>query len=90
MGCIASGIQEVRGARAEESDYVHKMGLYEKVPVEECVGMIGKRPTSTRWIDISKGVRPTQIIDRDLSRERSTTTSVRIFVQQPPPHFFGS
>ena len=45
----------VKRARKEEIDYVHKMLLYDKLPVEECISMTGRSPISTRWIDINKG-----------------------------------
>ena len=49
--------KEVKRARREEVDYVHKMQLYDKVPVEECMRVTGRKPISTRWIDINKGGR---------------------------------
>ena len=46
---------EVKQIREEEVDYVHKMQLYDKVPVEECMRATGRKPISTRWVDINKG-----------------------------------
>ena len=33
--------QKVKQARREEIEYVHKMSLYEKVPIKECVARTG-------------------------------------------------
>ena len=45
----------VKAARAEEINYVKKMGLYIKVLVSERLKQTGHRPISVRWIDINKG-----------------------------------
>ena len=47
--------KEVKKARMEEVQYVRKMQLYTKVPLEECLNKIGKKPIAVRWIDINKG-----------------------------------
>ena len=54
----------VRVARAEEIAYVRKMGVYTKVPMNECLTKTGKQPTSTRRIDTNKGGAPTPITDQ--------------------------
>merc|ERR1712218_164332 len=36
-------------------EYVHKMRLYDKVPIKECRRITGKMPITVRWIDINKG-----------------------------------
>ena len=46
--------QDVRKARAEEIEYVRFMGLYTKVPIQQCYERTGQAPISTRWIDINK------------------------------------
>ena len=46
---------EVRRARQEEVDYIHKMNLYTKVPTVECHKRTGTAPIIVRWIDINKG-----------------------------------
>lgn len=46
---------QVKRARAEEVEYVRKMGLYNKVPIRQCYEKTGKGPISVRWIDINKG-----------------------------------
>ena len=45
----------VRKAREEEIEYVRKMKLYTKVPIQECYAKIGRAPITIRWIDINKG-----------------------------------
>ena len=47
--------REVKRARQEEIDYVHKMNLYTKVQIKEAYKETGKGPISVRWIDINKG-----------------------------------
>ena len=47
--------EQVKKARKEEIEYVHKMGLYVKVPISECHNKTGKPPITVRWIDINKG-----------------------------------
>ena len=46
---------QVKAARAEETEYIHKMKFYEKVPIAECHKKTGKDPIAIRWIDINKG-----------------------------------
>ena len=46
---------EVKRARKEEIDYFRKMGVYKKVPIEQCWSRTGKGPTPARWADINKG-----------------------------------
>ena len=47
--------EQVKKARKEEIEYVHKMGLYVKVPINECHNKTGKPQIIVRWIDINKG-----------------------------------
>ena len=44
----------VRRARGEDIEYVRKMRLYPKAPIQECYAKIGKAPITVRWIDINK------------------------------------
>ena len=48
-------LDRVREARREEIAYFRKMGVYVKVPIQECWDRTGKNPIATRWIDINKG-----------------------------------
>ena len=47
--------QKVRRTREEEIEYVKKMDLYKKVPIQQCYSKTGKAPISVRWIDINEG-----------------------------------
>ena len=47
--------QEVERAMIAEIEYFKSMGVYEKVPIEECWSVTGSDPVSTRWVDIDKG-----------------------------------
>ena len=77
--------KEVRRARSEEIEYVHKMELYEKVPVEECWNVTGKNPISTRWIDINKGdASSPNYRSRLVAREINTHKREDLFAATPP------
>ena len=56
---------EVKKARQEEVDYIHKMNLYTKVPIAECHKRTGKAPIIVRWIDINKGMERSLTTDPD-------------------------
>ena len=45
----------VKKARQEEMKYFKEMGVYVKVPKQECWSQTGKEPIAVRWIDINKG-----------------------------------
>ena len=45
----------VRKARSEELDYVKAMGVYEVVPLAECMAETKRAPITTKWIDVNKG-----------------------------------
>ena len=45
----------MKAVRAQEIEYVRKMGLYIKVQIAECKLNTGKAPIAVRWIDINKG-----------------------------------
>ena len=47
--------EKVYEARMEEVNFTRGMGLYDKVPIDECWQNTGKGPISTKWIDINKG-----------------------------------
>lgn len=46
---------EVNKARLEEIRHYKQMGVFRKVPIEECLRVIGKPPVSVRWVDPNKG-----------------------------------
>ena len=75
----------VRAARAEEVDYVKKMGFYTKVPISECLKQTGQTPISIRWIDINKGdVSNPNYRSRLVAREINTHKRDDSFAATPP------
>ena len=42
----------VRKAREDEMEEFRKHKVYVKVPIEECIRKIGKKPIGSRWVDI--------------------------------------
>ena len=47
--------EKVVAARLEEVEALIKMGVWEIVPLRECVSRTQRRPIKGRWIDINKG-----------------------------------
>ena len=41
-------------ARAEEMEYMRRIGVYEEADEDDCWKLTGKAPISTRWVDVSK------------------------------------
>ena len=39
----------------EDIEYFKKMGVYEKVKIEEAYRVTGKSPIAVRWVDINTG-----------------------------------
>ena len=77
--------KEVKGARKEEIDYVHKMGLYTKVPIQEAYEQTGNGPISVRRIDINKGDSIAQNYrSRLVAREINTSKRDDLFAATPP------
>ena len=76
---------EVRRARMEEIEYIHKMQLYTKVPVAECYQRTNKSPISVRWVDTNKGdtERP-NYRSRFVAREINTYKRNDLFAATPP------
>lgn len=77
--------EQVKRARREEIDYVHKMGLYKKDLVSECYNETGKPPITVRWIDINKGdVDSPNYRSRLVAREINTYKRDDLFAATPP------
>ena len=75
----------VFSARKEEIEYVHKMKLYDKVPITECRQRTGKGPISVRWIDINKGdATSPNYRPRLVAREINTYKRSDLFAATPP------
>ena len=47
----------VRAARMEEIQFYRRMGVYVKVPLEECYQQTGRAPVGVKWVDHNKGDR---------------------------------
>ena len=43
-----------KAARAEEVSEIHRMGVYDKVSIEECLRETGRPPICTRWVAPSR------------------------------------
>ena len=80
----------VRKARAEEVEYVRKLELYTKVPLEECYAKSGRGPIIVRWIDINKGDHSNpNCRSRLVAREIDASKRDDLFAGTPPlasPH----
>lgn len=75
----------VKIARQEEAEYIRKMKLYTKVPISECWGKIGKKPTYVRWIDVKKGdVEASNHRPRLVAKEIMAYKRVDLFAATPP------
>ena len=69
----------------EEIEYVRKMGLYTKVPVEDSHTKIGKAPIIVRWIDINKDDHQNpNYRSRLVAREVNTCKRDDLFAGTPP------
>ena len=45
----------VQAARQEEIEFVRRMHLYDKIPIQECWEYTGRKPVGVRWVDVNKG-----------------------------------
>ena len=78
-------LQRTMEARKEEIQYFKKMGVYTKVPEQECWKMTGRKPIDTRWIDVNKGDegRP-NYRSRLVAKEFRDTNEPEPFAATPP------
>ena len=85
MSGASLDLREVKRARKEEIDYIHKMSLYSKVPIQEAYEYTGKAPISVRWIDINKGdSKSPNYRSRLVAREINTSKRDDLFAATPP------
>ena len=47
--------EALRQARMEEVEYMQRIRVWEPSTAEECIQRTGKRPITTRWVDVDKG-----------------------------------
>jgi hypothetical protein len=75
----------VVAARAEEMVEFTKHGVYEKVPISECIQRTGKKPLKVRWVDINKGddVTP-EYRSRLVAKEIKVDKRWDLFAATPP------
>ena len=77
--------QKVGQAREKEIDYVRKMDLYEKVPLQQCFTRTGRAPITTRWIEIHNGdIDNPNYRSRLVAREINTYKRDDLFAATPP------
>ena len=67
---------------------MRSIGLYEEASIEECVEKTGKRPISTKWVDVNKGTkeRPDircRLVARDF-RTKGEGARDDLFAATPP------
>ena len=75
----------VQQARAEEIMYYEKMGVYKKVPKQECYNRTGKAPIQVRWIDVNKGDRAhPNYRSRLVAKDFNTGHNDELFAATPP------
>ena len=75
----------VRKARAAEIEYVRTMKLYTKVPIEECIKIIGKQPIAVRWIDVNKQDEANPLYrSRLVGKEFNTYNDLSLYAATPP------
>ena len=69
----------VLAARREEIDWVHSEGVYEIVPMQECMDA-GMKPLDLIWVDPDKSVDPTRkkLRSRLCAREYKTKKQGKI------------
>lgn len=72
-------------ARAEEIREVHRMGVYVKVSLDECLRETGKMPVGTRWVDVNKGdtLNP-KVRSRLVAQEIAVSKQPELFAATPP------
>ena len=75
----------MRLARIEEIAYFKKMGVYQKVKLEECWNETGKSPIAVRWVDINKGDEACpNYRSRLVAKEFRTDVRPELYAATPP------
>ena len=73
---------KVLAARRLELDFIDRKPLYTEVDESECMEVTGKRPITTRWVDIDKG--GGEYRSRWVAREFKTDVTSEYFAATPP------
>ena len=74
--------EKVRKARELELEFVDKKPIYIEADVDECWARTGKKPISTRWVDIDKGGGEHR--SRWVARDFKTEATTEYFAATPP------
>ena len=75
----------VTKARREEMKYFKEMGVYVKVPKQECWTQTGKDPIAVRWIDTNKGDKGNpNYRSRLVAKEFKTDINPELYAATPP------
>ena len=65
--------------------FTSEMGLYDKVPLQECYDNTGKAPISTKWVDINKGRGQAEVqVQECCQREIARSKGNDLFAAAPP------
>jgi hypothetical protein len=72
-----------QAARREELTFMRDWGVWEVVPISECVRVSGKQPLGGRWVDVNKG-------DRDRPDVRSRYVAKDFAGGQKSDEFFAA
>ena len=80
---------KVEAARHEEIEWLRTRGIWEKVPVKQCLAETGKKPISVRWVDTNKGddeneLYRSRLVVLELRKKNTTLTAAELFSAMPP------
>ena len=73
---------ETKEAREKEMQYVRRMKVYDKVPYEQSMARIGKKPIKLKWVDTRKGTG--EVRSRLVAKEFKTGSCSAYFSPTPP------
>ena len=77
--------QEVIKARLDEMCQIRTHAVYDKVPIEECYIVTGKKPIQTKWLDINKGDEDNpEYRSRLVAKEIKSDNRLDLFAATPP------
>ena len=61
------------------------MGVYKKVPIDQCLKRTGRRPIGTRWVDVNKGdLTNAKHRSRLVAQELNVSKMPELFAATPP------
>ena len=81
--------EKVKEARKAEVCYYRKMGVYEKVPIEDCYRQTGRSPIGVRWVDVNKGGSKAPLYrSRLVANQFNKSKDLELFAATPPLEAF--